>query len=840
MSQYPLLKELATGELHGLHRGPFVVGRSQQADLPVIDSECARRHFMLKHVGGGVTVEPLEGAVVVDGRPASSGEALLHGALIDAGSSRFQLLLSDAPVETTRREPARFAAASPLREDTKGPPSAAVHRPVAPGAPRYDRTIVAAPGDDHGEELPLSDAYPLHGKMILGRDATRAHLHLPHVHVSRLHLELELLPGRRLRIRDLNSANGTFVDGRRITTEELLEAGQRIDVGPFALTFDGAQLVSASRQNNVQLVALGLSKVVKDRTTGRDLVLLDDISLVARPGEFVAILGPSGSGKSMLMGALSYRNPATRGAVLFNDEDLYARFDALKTNMAYVPQRDRLHDLLTVRSAWSFTAKMRLPDDMSSGEVSGCLTEMLDTVGLAERSATRLRDLSGGQLKRAVLGNEILSNPSLLFLDEVTSGLDEQTDREMMDLFRRIARSGKTVLCVTHTLASVERTCDLVVILAPGGLLAFVGSPREAREYFNITQLGDVYDLLGTRPPAAWRDQFRASKIYARYVTARMPRSLQANRAPRDESPVSPWKQVAYRAQRQVPLLVHRQLSILRADLRRIATMVGQCVLVALLLILLFGDLDQIAGTSPPAADPAQYSLAEIKTAQYAQRILFLLAVSCFWYGCNNSAKEIVSEREIIDRERDAGLAIPSYYASKLVVQLAVMTLQAIILYAPVRWYCSLPGAWFSQLAVLVLISATGAAAGLLISAAARSEDVAIATVPVILIPQVILAGLIAPLEGGVLWLSRLLVPVYWGFRGLQATLPQPLSDILDVAGDPPLLATACIAAQGLVCVLLGLTAMWIEERRGGAVVQLQSVMRSFKPKDRSEIEQGR
>ena len=85
----------------------------------------------------------------------------------------------------------------------------------------------------------------------------------------------------------------------------------------------------------------------------------------------------------------------------------------------------------------------------------------------------------------------------------MTSGLDEQTDREMMNLFRSLADAGKTVVCITHSLANVERTCHLVVILTPGGKLAFVGKPAEALEYFGIERLGDVYERLAEQPRRA-------------------------------------------------------------------------------------------------------------------------------------------------------------------------------------------------------------------------------------------------------------------------------------------------------------------------------------------------
>src|SRR6185369_8263090 len=158
--------------------------------------------------------------------------------------------------------------------------------------------------------------------------------------------------------------------------------------------------------------------------------------------------------------------------------------------------KDALHESLTVGQALWYTARLRLPPDTSTAEAETCVGEMLETVGLASRRGTCIRHLSGGQLKRASLGNEVLCKPSLLFLDEVTSGLDEQTDREMMNLFRSLADAGKTVVCITHSLANVERTCHLVVVLTAGGKLAFVGKPMEALAYFRIDRLGDVYERL--------------------------------------------------------------------------------------------------------------------------------------------------------------------------------------------------------------------------------------------------------------------------------------------------------------------------------------------------------
>ncbi len=137
--------------------------------------------------------------------------------------------------------------------------------------------------------------------------------------------------------------------------------------------------------------------------------------------------------------------------------------------------------------ALRYTAELRLPPDMARDEMAESVANILEVVGLTPRSDTLIRHLSGGQLKRASLANELVARPSLLFLDEVTSGLDEQTDRDVMELFRQVADGGKTVVCITHNLANVEATCHLVIILTEGGRLAFMGSPEEAKAYFQIS-----------------------------------------------------------------------------------------------------------------------------------------------------------------------------------------------------------------------------------------------------------------------------------------------------------------------------------------------------------------
>jgi ABC transport system ATP-binding/permease protein len=625
---------------------------------------------------------------------------------------------------------------------------------------------------------------------VIGRDAAAVQYHLDHPHVSRLHASLAV-DGDRVILADLGSSNGTYVNGHRLARPTPLSPGDRLDIGPFSLRFDGSGLVGRSRSNNIELVARGVKRVVTDRATGQPLRLLDHISLVVRPREFVCLLGPSGSGKSTLLAILSGRNPPDDGAVTLNGEDLHARFEALKEDIAVVPQKDVLHDSLTLGAALRYTAELRLPPDLSRDEIEASLSDILEVVGLTKRRDTLIRHLSGGQLKRASLANELVARPSLLFLDEVTSGLDEQTDREVMELFRQVADGGKTVVCITHNLANVEATCHLVVILTEGGRLAFVGTPDEAKAYFAIARLGDVYRKLSRESPEVWHTRFRSSPLFHRYVVQRMPPDTLHDDRPAAPSRPAPSPAIGAR---QAWVLIRRYVSIWWGDRQALLVILAQSLAVALLLGLVFGSLDDV--TRPGERITRTLNL------------LLQMAVSCFWFGCNTAAKELVKERVIFLRERAFNLRVAGYFAAKFLVLTFIGLSQAALLFLIVRIWCRPPGSVFLQWSALSALAVAGTAIGLLISALARSEEVATALVPIAVIPQIILAGVVAPMKGPALFLAEWFTTVYWGQKALERLLPD--ADLTFLGREPAgfsgpwaiVLAQAAVGAAATIVVL--------------------------------------
>ena len=369
----------------------------------------------------------------------------------------------------------------------------------------------------------------------------------------------------------------------------------------------------------------------------------------------------------------------------------------------------------------------------------------------------------------------------------------------MMNLFRSLADAGKTVVCITHSLANVERTCHLVVVLTSGGKLAFIGKPSEALKYFGIERLGDVYDRLSEKPAEDWQAAFVASSAYRQYVTTRLTVTGAGEPEPVFVPPRKIREQLRLFA-RQTVLLSRRYLAILLGDRPALLMMLGQSLSVVALLIILFGDLSKIA-------NPVEH-------AHRAANLLFLVAVSCLWFGCNNAAKEIVKERLVYARERDFNLQVSSYYASKLGLLAILSSLQATLLYTLVNICCKPPGTFFQQWVFVLALAVVGVTIGLFISAVSRTADVAVTLIPIALIPQIILTGVVAPLEGASKILAQGLVTSYWGYEGLMALLPEQVATFANIKQGSAVQALLVMLGHGVVFISLAIGFMALRDRR--------------------------
>lgn len=250
-----------------------------------------------------------------------------------------------------------------------------------------------------------------------------------------------------------------------------------------------------AKKNGITVVARQLTYALRSKQNGVETQkkLLDNVEFCARPGQMIAIMGPSGAGKTMLLNALAGRlRPRRRDRTSYTGHVYYngkaADFTSLRSLSCYVTQEDVLFEHLTVRETLQFSARLRLPE-LSEAQLSTKVADVIETFGLEKCQnvivgGIKKKGISGGQKKRLSIASEMLSNPSLVFLDEPTSGLDSSLAYDVLEVMIKLAREKKTVICTIHQPRSqLFQLFDQLVLLC-GGKIVYHGPAAGAQEYF--------------------------------------------------------------------------------------------------------------------------------------------------------------------------------------------------------------------------------------------------------------------------------------------------------------------------------------------------------------------
>ncbi len=832
------LENTVSGERYPLSlMAPRVlVGRATDADIRVLDQSCSRQQFAVHCLASGFELEPLSANVVtlVNGVHAESRVALENGTQVRFATQVWRFVDTSGTVRSpqeTRRDGPTDTEQTHRGFSTPAPstaPPMPVERNDATSPPTEDPFGVDSAENtqayfDPGLSAPVKievHSIDVSGGGVIGR-LEGSSFRLDHPMVSRRHAEVQV-KGSALSIRDLGSANGTFIDGSRIQGWTALQSGNRIDIGPFSLTVLDRTLQVESRRGNLRIVAHALTRDVPHRDQpGEMLRILDNVSITIPPREFVAIVGPSGSGKTTLMNALSAREPAQSGQVIVNGVDLYRNFESLKESISMVPQEEALHDSLVVSDAVTYTARMRLPSDTETAAIQRAVQGAIGASSLSEAHARQeVRSLSGGQRKRASLANETVHDPSLLFVDEVTSGLDEETDAQIMALLRASSESGRTVVCVTHTLANVDEYCHKVVIMAVPGVLAFYGTPAECLTYFGIKRLSDVYKILNDSDGHELARRYQASESFARHVgdTAGDAKAAESSSMVFSQIGKS-FRQQAPEILRQLRVLTSRANRLLFSDRKVLRIAAGQCIAIGLILALVYMGLDGVVpGPDGTGWIPAAAEKFFGENFGKQKSLLFMLGISCFWFGTSNASKEIVKERVIYRRERDVNLQIPAYILAKLPGLAALGLAQAGILFLIVMACCGIPGTDLYVLVIMMASVIAGSALGLLVSAVSETPDQATTLVPIALIPQIVMSGVIVPQMPALAdFVANLLVAGKWIVDALVPT-QIPGSPAWEYPGFSAVLGSLVILFLHFAFYLgAALVVMNVRDSRGGA-----------------------
>ncbi len=245
--------------------------------------------------------------------------------------------------------------------------------------------------------------------------------------------------------------------------------------------------------------------------------LMQQISLAIRPGEFVGLLGPSGCGKSTLLARMAGLQRPTSGEVCLNGVPLHNIDAGLKRSIGFVPQDDIVHGPLTVESALHYSARLR---QIPAASIKSRVDELVETLELNERRKTRIDRLSGGQRKRVSIAVELLNDPSWLFLDEPTAGLDPALEESFMDTCKKLTQSSKAVVMSTHVIQSLDRLDLLIVLLK--GVIQYVGPASQASTYFGVQHLHQIYKLLSNTQPLEGWSRFQQTPYFTEYIQKRL------------------------------------------------------------------------------------------------------------------------------------------------------------------------------------------------------------------------------------------------------------------------------------------------------------------------------
>ncbi|MFI2289429.1 FHA domain-containing protein [Streptomyces niveus] len=638
-----------------------------------------------------------------------------------------------------------------------GPGGPGAGGPVGHGGPGIGGAAGAPPV--YGDRSPTTFHQLAVGRVMRIGRALENELVVSDLQVSRLHAEFTSTPDGRYQIRDLGSHNGTYVNGQPMHKSGTALIGPNDIVGVGHSTF---RLVGDRLEEFVDTGEVSFSARHLTVTVDGGKQILKDVSFGVPEKSLIAVIGPSGSGKSTLLKALTGYRPANEGDVLYDNRNLYKQFAELRQRIGLVPQDDILHKELTVRKALKYAAKLRFPGDTAESEREARIDEVLRELKLDIHKEKRVTSLSGGQRKRVSVALELLTKPSLIFLDEPTSGLDPGMDRDVMQLLRGLADDGRTVLVVTHSVAELA-ICDKLLVMAPGGSVAYFGPPEEALNFFGYTTWADVFSAFENYRDYDWAGRWRGSQHYQMYAadidavaaqSVHMP-SPQQMRPPKPQS----WGS-------QLWTLIRRYSSVIASDRGFLALMVILPAVLGVVSVVIPAEF----GLGPPEA-PHKFN-------GKAGTILLILAVGMCFSGAANSVRELIKERVIYERERATGLSRSAYLMSKVIVLGVITAFQGVILcgigFAPRALPedgLLMPPA-VEMCIVIIALGFTSMMFGLVISSLVKTAEKTMPLLVMFAIVQVVFTGTLFQVYGSPgLEQFAWLMPSRWAIAGTGSTL---------------------------------------------------------------------
>ena len=484
---------------------------------------------------------------------------------------------------------------------------------------------------------------------------------------------------------------------------------------------------------------------------------LYEFNFTERSGQLVAIMGGSGVGKSTLLNVLNGNIPLDKGKILINSFDIQEYKKETEGLIGFVPQDDLLFEELTVWENLYYNARLCLAA-FSEEEINKAVTKVLIELELFEFRGLKVgsplkKTISGGQRKRLNVALELIREPSILYVDEPTSGLSSMDSEKVMLLLKHQARKGKLVIVNIHQPSSdIFKLFDKLWIMDKGGRMIYTGNPLDAIIYFKdltnhvnaleceCLQCGNVnpeqvLEIVETKkidesgnfiperrfPPEEWYRLFKQN-IEIKEVTA--PPAI-------EEIPKTQFKKPGI--WKQLQIFFSRNLRIKVSDRQYLIINLIEAPLLAL-----------IVGYFTKYAEGTEYIFAQNKNLI---SYIFMAIVVVLFMGMSVSAEEIVKDRKILQRESFLNLSRFSYINSKVVFLLLLSAFQTLTFVLVGNLVIGIHGLNLVYWLVLFSVAVFSNMLGLNISSAFDSVVTIYIMIPLLLIPQILLCGVIVKFD---------------------------------------------------------------------------------------------
>jgi ABC-type multidrug transport system ATPase subunit len=565
------------------------------------------------------------------------------------------------------------------------------------------------------------------------------------------------------------------------------------------------------------------------RKDGEEIPLVDRVSIQVPKGHFMAIVGPSGCGKTTLLKTIAGLNPESGGALFWDSRNLSEDGDFSPSEIGYVPQFSIAYDPLTVDESVEAATRLRVRSK-SNEELDHRIDRVLEETGLRPISDRQVKVLSGGQKRRLGLAMELVSDPKILLCDEVTSGLDPRSEREIVRLLHDLSRKdGRIVMSVTHSLAHLE-LYDSILVLHEGRV-AFHGPPERLTHYFSVSDTEEVYPRLSSQPSENWhaswqkhRDSYQQMMDNDRaLLISSGGLHLPAEETKGDDAPKSPNEVSLPGFFSQFATLLSRRWRIFFRDRGQVFLQLAIIICFPLLVTIFSkkasGNIRRYSDTRSTNVlveiqEQQSVRADQAKVGSAISGIIMFQVVLLSLMGSNNSAREIAAERPIYEKEKFGGLRPSAYLASKIAFLACLVIGQSLWMAFFVNAFGAFRGDFIVHAGFLLLVNAAMTAICLAISSLMRTAEQAS-------LLSIYLVGFQLPLSGAVLALpenvevfTRPFISAYWAWSGSVEALQTQVHDAVKSVIDTSLSAqNACLYTLG-AHIAVALIAAWAGARR--------------------------